>query len=74
MTRKATNAEPQDVDQFPVTLDEFLTEKGKSEHEKKAAFGKLMQRENVSGHRLRAEWEEMYQRFGTMPVGAPWQK
>lgn len=61
-------------DSFPVTLEEFLTGLPVAEHEKKSAFGKLMRKEQITGHRTHKEWQEMYQRFGKMPVGTPWQK
>lgn len=58
--------------EFPVTIDEFLTEIPAGKVETKAAFARLMKSEGISGHRQRAEWRKMLEQFRTMPVGTAW--
>jgi hypothetical protein len=60
--------------EFPVTLDEFLTEIPAGKVEIKAAFSRLMKNEGIGGHRQRAEWRGMLEQFRTMPVGTAWKE
>jgi hypothetical protein len=58
--------------EFPVSLEEFLTEVPKARVEMKAAFSHLCRAEQITGRKLRAEWQTLLTLFETMPVSSTW--
>lgn len=62
----------EELTEFPVTLDEFLTEVPKAKVETKAAFKHLCQAEKITGSKLRGEWATLLGLFETMPTNAVW--
>ena len=64
----------EEVTEFPIFLDEFTKERPTYEVEKSVSFHKLMQREGITGPMTRSEWLELYDIFGTMPIGTPWKE
>ena len=71
---KETTETPKPVEQteFPVTLDEFLSEIPQAKVETKAGFGRLCQNENIRGLKQRGEWAKLFTLFETQPVNIKW--
>lgn len=71
MARKDEGS-PAVPDEFPITLEEFLSEVPQAQVEMKAAFSRLARIEGLTGPRHRAEWQKLFEKFRDMPVDATW--
>jgi hypothetical protein len=72
-TESAPTQEPAtEVSEFPVTLEEFLSEIPKARVETKAAFTHLCQAEKINGRKYRSEWATLLGLFETMPTALTW--
>jgi hypothetical protein len=58
--------------EFPVTLEEFLSEIPKARVETKAAFTHLCQAEKINDRKYRSEWAKLLGLFETMPTALTW--
>ena len=58
--------------EFPVTLGEFLSEIHVAKVETKAGFTSLCRAENITGRKLRGEWDQLFKLFETKPVKVSW--
>jgi hypothetical protein len=58
--------------EFPVTLAEFLSEIPQAKIETKRGFERLCGNENISGSKLRQDWQKLFDLFKTKPVGKAW--
>lgn len=61
-----------EVTEFPVTLEEFLSEVSKARVETKAAFTHLCQAEKITNRKYRSEWATLLGLFETMPTALTW--
>ncbi|KAA0888764.1 hypothetical protein [Oryzomonas rubra] len=62
----------EEVQEFPVTLTEFLAEIQHSQAERKASFEHLCKKEGINGRKTRAEWNALITSFDNKPVGTTW--
>ena len=58
--------------EFPVSLEEFLSEIPVTRVEMKAGFTHLCRAERIAGRQLRAEWQKLFTLFETMPTKSTW--
>ena len=62
-----------DVEQYPITLQEFLDQMSDRQVETKASFKRVMVKEGEDAQHLqKAEWQKLFDLFKTKPVGTPW--
>jgi hypothetical protein len=72
-TETAPTQEPaSEASEFPVTLEEFLSEVPKARVEIKAGFTHLCQAEQINGRKYRDEWATLLGLFETMPTASTW--
>jgi len=62
----------QETTEFPLTLDEFLSELPATRVEMKAGFRHVMQEENNSGVRLREDWQALLDLYKEQPSSMSW--
>ena len=67
MAKKTT-----ETGEFPVVIEEFLGEFGKSQIEIRHAFAKAMKETAGATHRTRKEWSELLELFHNKPTAIPW--
>lgn len=68
----ATPAIAEEPAEFPVSLEEFLSEVSTARVEMKAGFTHLCRSEQITGHKQRSEWQKLLTLFETRPIAVPW--
>lgn len=61
-----------DPTEFPLTLDEFLTELPTAQVETKAGFRHMMMAEKIGGQKLRSEWGTLLDLYLKQPSRLSW--
>ena len=64
--------QPAEPSVFPVSLAEFMSTIHIGQTESRAAFAHMLAQEKISGHKLPAEWQAMFEKFKTKPMGVSW--
>lgn len=66
-------AEPE-VSEFPVTLDEFLSEIPVTKVETKQGFTHICKTKGINGHKMRSAWQDLFTLYQTQPVSMTWEE
>ena len=70
--KKTETPSPEEMQSFPVALEEYLGTIKKPES--RAGFAHLMRQEKIGGHKDASEWDGLFEQFKTKPVGVSWQE
>jgi hypothetical protein len=62
----------QEPAEFPLTLEEFLTEIPDARVETKAGFLQVMRAEQIGGAKHRQEWKQLLELYQTQPASMAW--
>jgi hypothetical protein len=72
-TKKAQEAQEEPTE-FPLTLDEFLSELPAARIETKAGFKHVMEQEKETAPRLRKDWTALLDLYHTQPSAMSWEE
>ena len=70
--QKDTDQAVEEPTEFPVTLTEYLSEIPQAQTELKCGFNRLCQTEGLTGSKMRAEWQRLFDLFKTKPTAIKW--
>lgn len=67
----AVTTEETEVQEFPVSLDEFLGELPKGQSTMKDGFKFACRQYGITGHKYRSEWQALLTQYNNQPGDAP---